>query len=347
MAYDYFGARIFHSVVRLLNDGEMVTHETLYKLGLERIIDRTTWLAEEIHRAASGLSSTASGTRATLAGTRNLSTLTLYDAETNPTGELGPGGLLDGRTLLLVEDTATPEEFYFVAPMSAAEVVDQIAKGAPTNKHVYLDENGRLVIFSKTVGASSSLTSAGSAAKLLGLPIGTATGSAGADDGASKIGFAPYDAWGFSAGTVRSAITKLMDTVKTLGETKANRAGETFTGPVTFNDTVTFNGNVNEAKFALLQDTSMTVDPSKAGLLLLPSLAASRTYTLAEPGAGPRRVRFVRAYVSSNSATIRRASDNSIMVVLMGGGNSWAEFWHVDGAWRPVGWGGAVSTVVW
>jgi len=153
MSYDYFGSRIFHSVVRLLNDGEMVTHETLYKLGLERIIDRTTWLAEEIYRAASGLSSTASGTRATLLGTRNLSTLTLYDAETNPTGELGPGGLLDGRTLLLVEDTSTPEEFYFVAPMSTVEVVDQISKGAPTNKHVYLDEGGRLVKTCLFVGA--------------------------------------------------------------------------------------------------------------------------------------------------------------------------------------------------
>jgi hypothetical protein len=346
MAYDYFGSTVYHAIIRLLNDGEMVTHETLYRLCLERVVDRTSWLVEALHGIGASLASTAQGTRATVLGTRNLTTFSLYDAETNPSGELGPGGLLDGKSLLVDEDTAPGEQIVFSAPMTAADIVMQVQKGAPTNKAASLDASGRLVLASMTIGAASSLAVSGSAAALLGLPQGTATGKDGADDGASKVGFAGYGA--FPAGTVRSALVNLLESTSNLLATKAARSGDTFTGPVTFNDVATFLGPVNDMKYGFLPDADTTIQPSDANLLLFQATKAQRTYMIAEPGTGPRRVRFVRPNSSPYNATIRRASDNATLVSLTSNAVAWVDIWHVDGAWRVVAWGGGgITHVAW
>lgn len=346
MAYDYFGSSIFHSFVRMLNDGEMVTHETLYKLGLKPIIDRTTWLLDEIHRVRADLSSTASGTRATIIGTRDLSTLTLYDAETNPRGELGAGGLLDGKSLILQEDTYSAEEVRFVAPNSAAELVTQIVQNAPRNKAVLLDGSSRLVLMSCTEGENSTLRVDGSAVGILGLPIGMATGSSAVSDGASLIGFAAHPAANFPAGNLRSTITYLIDNVTTHYSTKADRAGDTFTGPVTFNDNVTFNGAMNDGEWDTLPDADKTVEAATANLLLVPPVTALRTYRLAEPGSGRWRIRFVRPTTSTHAVYVRRFN-GTLITSLMPPGPSWVEFWYVGGAWRVVGWGGNASNLYW
>jgi len=345
MGYDYFGSRIFHAVVRLLNDGEMVTHETLYRLGLERIIDRTTWLLDEIHRLGASLASSSSGTKATVIGTRNLSTFTRYDAETNPSGELGPGGMLDGKALVLAEDTGAPEEVLFKAPMNAAEVISQMLEGAPTNKAAILDESARVVLMSQTRGASSSLEVSGPAASVLGLPVGVAKGTGAIEDGASKIGFAPVG--DLSAYNVRDALLFLIETTGWLMQNKASLKGDTFTGPVTFNETVTFNGPVEDAKWDYLPSADAPVDTTKASVLVIPAMTTARTYTVGAPGQGPRRVRFVRPWASNAGATIRRSSDNSVVAALASNGIAWVELWYLQNMWRPVAWGGAVTIAGW
>jgi hypothetical protein len=250
--------------------------------------------------------------------------------------------LLDGKSLLLDEDTAAAEQVVFAAPMTASDIVNQILLGAPKNKAASLDASSRLVLSSKTMGGASTLAVSGSAAPILGLPQGSATGQNVFDDGASKIGFAGQGA------TVRGALVSLLDTTSNLLATKAARSGDTFTGPVSFNETVTFLGAVQEMKFAKLPDADSTIQAATANLLYLPPYIVVRTYTLAEPGAGPRKVRIVRPIASTGGAVIKRAADGVVMISLQGNSGGWVEFWHVDGAWRPVAWAGnGVTPAAW
>ncbi|MRG98295.1 hypothetical protein [Polyangium spumosum] len=347
MAYDFMGSLVFHAFVRMLNDGELVNHESLYRLGLVRLADRTAYLLDAIGRARAELASVANGTRATLLGSKRLSVFTQYDAETNPTGELGPGGLLDGKTLLLGEDSGPAELVQFAAPMTPADIVQQIKAGAPKNKDAGFDDESRIVLVSKTLGASSSLSASGTAAAILGLPSGTATGTGAIDDGASRIGFFEHGA--IPTGTVRSALVGLIQAVDKLGKAKAALAGDTFTGPVTFAGPVTFKSGTQDTIFANAPNADAVLDASTANLFLLPMLTGARTYTLAAPSGGARRVRVVRTTISGFGALFRR--QDSAMVGFPPNGQAWAEFTHFDdgtGArWRPTAWGGNVSQVIW
>jgi hypothetical protein len=350
MAYDYFGASVFHAVVRMLNDGEQVSHETLFRLVLERLTDRSTWLRDEIHRQAARLASVANGTRATVIGTRDLSKFSVHDPENNPAGELGPGGLLDGTTLSLGEDTAAAEVVQFNAPITAADIAAQIAAGAPTNKGVFLDDGGRLVLSSKTVGGGSTLAVSGSATAPLGLPVGTATGKGTVDDGASRVGFLGHGA--VPTGTVRSALVQMIDAVATLVAKKASLEGGTFTGPVTFEAPVRFNSGFSDTAFFVAPDENAVIEPEKASLVLIPHLPKkSRSYQLAEPVGGRRRVRFVRFATSQHSAMIRRTSDGQHLATLPPNGIAWVDIEHVDdgsGAkWHPTAWAGNLLDVAW
>lgn len=350
MAYDYFGASIFHAVVRMLNDGEQVSHETLFRLVLERMTDRSTWLRDEIHRQAARLASVADGTKATVIGTKDLSKFSVHNPEDNPTGELGPGGLLDGTTLSLDEDTAAAELVQFNAPLTAADVAAQITAGAPTNKAVMLDDLGRLVLSSKTVGGGSSRAVSGSAAALLGLPVGTATGTGTVDDGASRVGFLGHGA--VPTGTVRAALVMMIDAVTKLFATKAALEGATFTGPVTFDAPVQFNSGFVDTAFFMAPDADAVIEPEKASLVLIPYLPnKSRTYKVAEPSGGRRRVRFVRLKSSPHGALIWRASDDKQLAAMPSNGLAWLDVEHVDDGsgpkWHPTAWGGNAVNVAW
>ena len=350
MAYDYFGASVFHAVVRMLNDGEQVSHETLFRLVLERLTDRSTWLRDEIHRQAARLASVANGTRATVIGTRDLSKFSVHDPENNPMGELGPGGLLDGTTLSLGEDTAAAEVVQFNAPQSAADVAAQIAAGAPTNKSVFLDDGGRLVLSSKTVGGGSSLAVSGSATVLLGLPVGTAMGKGTVDDGASRVGFLGHGA--VPTGTVRSALVQVIDAVAVLVAKKASLEGGTFTGPVTFDAPVQFKSGFTDTAFFVAPDQNTVIEPDKASLVLIPHLANGiRTYKVAEPASGRRRLRFVRLAPSPHNVLIWRASDEKHLAGMPPNGVAWLDIEHIDDGsgpkWHPTAWGGNVANVAW
>jgi hypothetical protein len=350
MAYDYFGASVFDTVIRMLNDGESVTKETLYRMCLEPLANRTTWLREELARSSGRLAAVSNGTRATVLGTKSLSTFSIYNEENNPEGELGPGGKLDGRTLILDEDTSAGETVTFFAPMSAAQVAAQIAAMAPTNKAVLLDDNARLVLMSNTVGASSSLIVTGSAAALLGLPSGEAVGKGTVDDGASRIGF--YQHGAVATGTVRSALVSMIDAIATLFTTKAALSGDTFTGPVTFNELVTLKAGFADVSFQRAPDADATIKPADGNLVFLPYLkTGSRKYLIAEPGKGPRRIRVLNFISSPYGAIIGRASDGSLLAGFPAAGSAWIELAYLeDGTgekWRPIAWGGNVSGVNW
>ncbi|MDI1484866.1 hypothetical protein, partial [Polyangium sp. y55x31] len=177
------------------------------------------------------------------------------------------------------------------------------------------------------------------AAAVLGLPSGTATGTGTIDDGASRIGFFEHGA--IPTGTVRSALIGLIQAVDKLGKTKAALAGDTFTGPVTFAGPVTFKSGTQDTIFAKVPDADAVLDASTANVFLLPIMNAHRKYTLAEPTGGARRIRVLRLAISNFGANFHR--QDSGMVGFPPNSQAWAEFTHFDdgtGArWRPTAWG--------
>jgi len=203
MGSNVAGTSTFWATIFEYLDGEPVFWDGLYKRGIRRLSDRTMWLVDETVRILSRLASVDAGTKATISGSVDLTTLT-YDPV---------AGDLNGKTLILDGDVGAAQTVTLgtggTAPATPADVVTQIL-AQTTNKTAVLDSSSRLSVGSTTVGALSTIeVVGGTGAALLGLPLGTATGSGTMSDGASRIGFGEFGTIG--ATTVRAVLEQLTD----------------------------------------------------------------------------------------------------------------------------------------
>lgn len=205
---NYTPSSTFWTSITNALDTTLMTFDILYRLGLNKVADRTEWLRDEIVRQQARLASATAGTRATVIGSANLSTLT-YD----PTA-----GSLNGKTFGAESDTNAATITFGTgsgAPSSPADVVTQINAATASDPLATLDAAGHLSLSAVTTGAASSLeVMGGSALAVLGFPVAVVSGVATGNDGASQIGAAQVVGSSFTipAGNLRAVLQKIADT---------------------------------------------------------------------------------------------------------------------------------------
>jgi len=329
MGADRLGLNVYWNKVWNYVDGELVNAQKLYTDGINRVHDNTTWLLGRIGQIYSDLANTDAGTPAKITGTVRITDIN-FDS----------GAFLNGKTIILDEETTTPQTCTFGVVTTPSELLLALATQIPTNITFSISDGGYLVAETNTSGAVASLalvlgSSAGT--DLFGFTSASTTGLDNFPDGTTKIGFSGYS--GLTSGTLRQ---KLID----LYERMLPVTGGVMTGAIEFNDTNTAS-SIRYRKFKNVAAANGVFIDQSADVHRLPTvLGANRVYTMREtsgtiPSDGDRTVVVLKN--PSHQVTLVREGGANVFVVA--GGTSgyltvelqFDAFTDIDGAWNVVG----------
>lgn len=355
-------ASTYWTAITSLVDGDLVTFQRLYAEAIHRVQDNIHYVLGKVSQVYTDLASTATGTQANLTGSVNITTFN-FDS----------GLTLNGLTLILDEDTTTPQTVTFGVVTNVTELLQAFV--GLTNIQASLNSQGKLVFKSGTVGAGSTIFAdpAGTAYALLLDAPSSQSGSGTVADGTTRLGFAGYvsGSVNIAAGTLRNALEEIIINIGALpvdlasqsvpdGTTKVGFSGYTSGAYTilagTLRDTLgnmieRIDTNSREPQAAALPNTSGNVDLSLKRTWTVPVFAgASITYTLpvttgTPPLSGDRR-RFISRGLNDGVDVIRIASEGAGDVFQFTAGNVYG---YVDmqfegtanggsGAWIVVGW---------
>jgi hypothetical protein len=334
---NYTPSSTFWSSITNLVDTTLVTAELLYKLGINKVADRTEWLRDEIARQATRLQSSTPGSRATAAGSVDLSTL-IYD----PTA-----GSLNGKSFGVESNTNAATITFGTggsAPTSPASVAAQINAATGSDPLATVDGANKLLLTAVTAGALSTIeVMNGSAVSLLGLTVGVGTsGVATGNDGASAVGVAAIAGTSFSiaAGTVRSALTSIANTAISAG---TNASVMIWTGVQTFQNNLIMVGDSGR----MIKRPAKTLTVSglanvTADVWLVDNPAADGTVSIDQdtlvPVAGEEIVVVIANLATGRSWSIQRSGGAQLAVLLGASGANYGSIRckFIGSVWRVI-----------